>query len=138
MGSDGSDHRRPGHHAIHLREEPLAAECLLFLVGKGEDRYASRHMRVIPSGKEGTATLVGIAFAIISFIATALNIEIVSRVGGFLVLTAIISLFMPKYRPWGKGFLLGGIGTLVIVGVGALLVSIVIVALDPSLNNSTH
>jgi hypothetical protein len=83
------------------------------------------------SGPQGIATIVGILFAIVSFAATAMNIEIVSRIGGFLVLAAIIALFIPKYRPWGKGFLLGGIGSLVIVGVGALLISIIIVALKP-------
>jgi hypothetical protein len=83
------------------------------------------------SGQQGIAMMLGIFVAILSFAAVALNVatDIVSRVSGLLVLASILVLFVPKYRPWGKGFLIGSIGLLVIVGIGSFLISFMILAL---------
>ncbi len=84
------------------------------------------------SGQQGIALIIGLAAAALSFALNLTNtaVDATSRVGGILIFAAFVALFFPKYRPWGKGFLLGSIGTLIIVGVVAFLLSVALIALQ--------
>lgn len=96
--------------------------------------YSLRHMRNPFAGQQGIATIVGILFAVLSIAVLAFNPEtdIVRHVSGVLIFASLVVLFIPKYRPWGKGLLLGSFGTLIIIFAFSLLISIGIVALKPS------
>ena len=87
-------------------------------------------MKNIFVGKQGKGVLVGILFTISAFVATVMNAGIVHNIAGIVILGAVISLFMSKYRPYGKGFLIGSLGSFAIVSLGSVLITVVIVAIQ--------
>lgn len=73
--------------------------------------------------KLAIAAIIGCFCAIAPFFLVSQDVVpgIIRRLGGGLVLPAIVVLFMPKYRPWGIGYIAGYLIPIFLAGMSSVL-----------------